>query len=56
MAEQIIPQIPQFSHCQHTFVNRCVVLVKDDVFLLQTRPLLANFDIQLVKKVRVIFA
>ena len=54
MAKQIIPQILQFSHCQYTFVSRYVVLVKDDVFL-QVRPLFANFDIQSVKKVRVIF-
>jgi hypothetical protein len=35
-------------------VSRCIVLMKDDFLLLQTRPLLVNFDIQLVKTVRVI--
>ena len=50
--EQIIPQILQFSHFQHTFVSKCIVLVKDDFFLLEYRPRLANFDVQLVKKVK----
>jgi hypothetical protein len=46
MVEQIISQIPQFFHCQDTFMRKCIVLMKDDFFLI------TNFDIQLVKKVR----
>ena len=51
MSEQIVPHILQFSHCEHTFVSRCVLVKVWYFFLLQARPLLTNFDIQLVKKV-----
>ena len=37
-------------------MSMCIVMVKHYFFLLQARPLLTNFDIQLVKKVIVIFS
>jgi hypothetical protein len=43
MFQQFMVQIPLFSHCQHTFVGGCIVLVKDDFFLLQTGSFLMNF-------------
>ncbi|GIY37279.1 hypothetical protein CDAR_261391 [Caerostris darwini] len=53
MTEQIVPQIPRFSHRQRTLVHRCVVLVKDNFFLPQSRPILANFGIHVVKKLSI---
>jgi hypothetical protein len=43
MFQQFIVQIPEFSHCQNTFVGVCIVLMKDDIFLLQTGSFLTNF-------------
>ena len=44
MFQQFILQIPSFSHCQNTFVGGCIVLMKNDFFLLlQTESFLMNF-------------
>jgi hypothetical protein len=43
MFQQFIVQIPSFSHCQNAFVGSCIVLMKDDFFLLQTGSFLTNF-------------
>ena len=56
MAEQIVLQIPQFPHCQHAFVRRYVVLVQFFFFPSSRQASSCEFDIQLVKKVRIIFA
>ena len=43
MFQQFIVHIPSLSHCQNTFVGRCIVLIKDDFFLLQTWSFLTKF-------------
>lgn len=53
-SEQNVSHISQFVHCQHAFVSGYVVLMKDDFFL-QAKLLVANFNIQSVKKITVIF-
>jgi hypothetical protein len=43
MFQQIIVQIPSFSHCQNTFVGGCIVLMKDDFFSFANRVFSRKF-------------
>ena len=50
MFQQFIVQIPQYPHCQNTFVGGCIVLMKDEFFFCKPGLLSRIFSSSLVKR------